>query len=247
MRRLSILCVAVASLTGCGAGDDALYVAVASNFTEPARAIAGRFSEGRGDEVLLSFGSTAQLFTQISQAAPFEVFLSADRETPRRLIDEGLGVEESVFTYAVGEIVLYSRVLDLADGDAVLRGGAFEKLAIASPTRAPYGRAAHEALEALGLATALQGKLVEGNNVAQAFQFVESRAAELGFVARSQVAGGSGGSVWRVPESLYSPIRQDAVLLTRARDDSLAREFLAFLTSSEAVEVLAAYGYRTGP
>lgn len=243
-RVIAIGWLALLAACASGGGENTLYVAVASNFAGPAREIARRFTSETGEPVALSFGSTGQLFAQITQDAPFGVFLSADQETPRELVARGLGADESVFTYAIGQLVLYSRVLDLTDGEAVLRGREFGKIALASPMQAPYGRAALEALEGLNLVEALRPRFVEGNNIAQTFQFVETGAAELGFVARSQVsaAGGSVGSVWLVPGNLYAPIRQDAVLLTRAEDDPTARKFMAFV-ALEADDVLTRYGY----
>jgi molybdate transport system substrate-binding protein len=235
-------CLVLTAACYRGGGEDTLYVAVASNFAEPAREIAGRFTMETGAPVALSFGSTGQLFAQITQDAPFEVFLSADAETPRELVARGLGVGPSVFTYAVGQLVLYSRVLDVTNGEAVLRGGEFGKIALASPGSAPYGRAAMETLENLGLTGSLRPRLVEGTNVAQTFQFIETGAAELGFVARSQVTEKRAGSVWPVPMDLYSPILQDAVLLEPAKDDETALKFMAFL-ALEVDEVLIRYGY----
>jgi molybdate transport system substrate-binding protein len=243
-RIVGALCLCV--LTGCAAGEggNTVYVAAASNFSAPASEIADRFTRETGSLVSLSVGATGQLFAQITQEAPFEVFLSADQETPRELVARGLGEDESIFTYAVGQLVVYSRVLDLEDGEIVLRSGGISSIALASPDRAPYGRAAMEVLASLGLVGASGPRLVEGNNVAQTFQFVESGAAELGFVARSQVTG-AGGSVWEVPIDLYSPIRQDAILLTRARSNETARAFMAFL-ALEVDDVLARYGYVKG-
>jgi molybdate transport system substrate-binding protein len=233
-------------LASCGGGDgETLNVAVAANFSEPAREIAGRFQAATQTSVRLSFGSTGQLFAQIRQDAPFEVFLAADSETPVRLVSEGLGVEESLFTYAVGALALYSTTLDLTAGESVLRQGSFERIAMANPLTAPYGRAAREAIRALEIDESLEPRIVEGNNVTQTFQFVETGNAELGFVALSQVRERGAPSVWPVPQTLYAPIVQDAVLLIRGAESPAALDFIDFLKTPEAAEVIRAYGYGT--
>jgi molybdate transport system substrate-binding protein len=245
---LLIVFAVAALLVSCGGRDQqSVSVAVAANFTEPAREIAQLFQEATGYSAVMSFGSTGQLFTQITQDAPFEVFLSADQETARRAASEGFGLEDSIFTYAVGKIVLFGPGLDLSAGDAVLRANRFEKLSIANPATAPYGAAAIEAMKALGVDEQLRGKIVQGNNIAQAFQFVATGNAELGFVALSQVAGRDAQSIWIVPDALYSPIRQDAILLKKGAANDAARTFMMFLTSPEALKVLEKYGYAPSP
>ncbi|MGB3339042.1 MAG: molybdate ABC transporter substrate-binding protein [Devosia sp.] len=220
---------------------ETVNVAVAANFTKVAEELAPLFKAETGHDVTYSFGATGQLYTQISQAAPFEVFLSADDVRPSQAVSEGLGVEGTVFTYAVGALALYSTSLDLTDGDAVLEAGDFDNLAIADPETAPYGRAAVEALTALGLAETVTPKLVTGENITQTLQFVETGNAELGFVAASQVVGKSG--VWIVPAELHEPIRQDAVLLKTGEANPAASAFVDFLKSDAAVAVIEAAGY----
>jgi molybdate transport system substrate-binding protein len=243
------LCLgAVAMLASCGARQDlSVSVAVAANFTAPAREIAELFRRTTGYAAVMSFGSTGLIFTQITQEAPFEVFLAADQETPRRVVAEGFGLEDSLMTYAIGKIVLFSSSLDLSRGEAVLGEGRFDRLAVANPSTAPYGAAAAEAMKALGLDEHLRGKLVQGNNIAQTFQFVETGNAELGFVALSQVAGRDPKSMWIVPETLYSPIRQDAVLLRKGVANEAARAFLEFLKSPDALAVIDKFGYADSP
>jgi len=219
---------------------ETLNAAVAANFTAVAEELAAMFGKETGDEVVLSFGSTGQLYAQISQGAPFDVFLAADDERPGIAIRQGLAVEGTDFTYAVGRLVLYSPSLDVTAGEAAL-GGDFDKLAIADPQAAPYGAAAVETLEALDLYDALRPKLVTGENISQTLQFVESGNAELGFVAMSQVIGKT--YQWQVPAELYSPIRQDAVLLAHGTQNAAARAFLDFLRSPQAVAVIEAAGY----
>lgn len=221
-------------------------VAVAANFTKPAEEIAAAFEERTGHEAVLSFGATGMLYAQIIQGAPFEVFLAADSETPARAIVDGFGAEGTSFTYAVGRLVLHSPSLDLAEGEAVLRGGGFSHLAIANPATAPYGAASVASIDRLGLTADLAPKLVVGQNISQALQFVESGNAELGFVALSQVTERPPSQVWRVPAELYDPILQDAVLLTTGASNPAAAAFIAFLKGPEAAAIIARYGYDTG-
>lgn len=218
-------------------------VAVAANFTRPAEALGAAFSAATGDRVVFSFGATGQLYAQISQGAPFEVFLSADDKRPAQAVIEGLGVAGSVFTYAVGKLVLYGPGRDLADGEAVLEAGRFEHLAIADPRTAPYGAAAIEALNALGLAEALAGRLVVGESITQTLQFVDSGNAELGLVALSQVSDKPAAELWPVPTELHAPIRQDAVLLRTGEDNPAALAFLEFLRTETAKTIITRYGY----
>lgn len=221
-------------------------VAVAANFAEPAREIARIFRARTGHTAVLSVGSSGQFYAQIANGAPFGVFLSADAARPKDAESNGFAVKGSRFTYAVGRLVLYSRDAHLVDAaGGVLSGDRFGKLAIADPKTAPYGVAAMETMRRLGLETTLRPKLVQGASITQAFQFVESGAAELGFVAQSQVAAIRGGSRWLVPARLHAPIVQQAVLLKSARTDMAARAFHAFLKSSEARAVIRRYGYET--
>lgn len=219
--------------------------AVAANFTRPAEELGAAFTARTGDSVVFSFGATGQLYAQISQGAPFQVFLSADDTRPSQAVADGLGVDGSVFTYAVGKVVLYSPTLDLTDGVAVLEAGAFQHIAIADPAAAPYGAAAVAVIDALGLTGAIAPKQVTGENISQALQFVDSGNAELGFVARSQVAGKPASQVWVVPAELHSPILQDAVLLKPGESEPAARAFLDFLASGEGRAIIRKYGYET--
>jgi molybdate transport system substrate-binding protein len=240
MRRLGAA-LALAGLTSAPTHAEIVHVAVAANFTAVAEQLAPLFTAETGHDVSYSFGATGLLYTQISQGAPFEVLLAADAERPRRAVAGGLGVEGTVFTYAIGALALYSTSLDLSDGKAVLEAGDFDKVAIADPATAPYGRAAQETIEALGLTDAITPKLVTGESISQTLQFVESGNAEIGFVAASQVVGKSG--VWLVPADLHEPIRQDAVLLKAGEANPAATAFLDFLRSDAAVAVIEASGY----
>jgi molybdate transport system substrate-binding protein len=220
-------------------------VAVAANFTDAANEIAAAFKEKTGHEAILSFGSTGQFYTQITQDAPFEVFLAADDERPRKAVEEGFAVAGSQFTYAIGTLVLWSQDADLVQGELTLKNGEFTKIAIANPEAAPYGAAAVQTMKALGVYDRLEPKIVQGNNISQTFQFVETGNAELGFIALAQVAQNDDGSRWVVPDGLHEPIRQDAVLLEKGADSEAARAFVEFLNGPEAAAIIAKFGYGT--
>lgn len=215
-------------------------VAVAANFTEPATEIASLFAEKTGHTAVLAFGATGQFYTQITQGAPFEVFLAADNIRPKKAVEEGFGVPGSVFTYAEGQLVLWS---PKGEASAAALKGEFQHLAIANPETAPYGLAAVQTLKALGLYDQLQPKIVQGSNISQALQFVETGNAEMGFVALSQVVNRGGGQ-WVVPVAgHHDPILQDAVLLKTGAENEAAKAFLAFLRGPEAAKVIRDFGY----
>jgi molybdate transport system substrate-binding protein len=221
-------------------------VAVAANFTEPAKEIAAAFKAKTGNTATLSFGSSGQFYTQISHGAPFEVFLSADAERPQKAEAEGFAAPKARFTYAVGRLVLYSKTAGLVDNAAaVLKGGKFEKIAIADPAAAPYGLAAVQTMTKLGLYDRLKPKIVQGSSITQAYQFVDTGAAELGFVALSQVINQPGGSRWVVPARYHAPIDQQAVLLKTGQDNPAAKAFMTFLKSPAAIAIIKRYGYET--
>lgn len=221
-------------------------VAVAANFTEPARAIAARFEAATGHRAVLSFGSSGGFVAQIAHGAPFDVFLSADAARVIGAEAAGLSVPGTRFTYATGRLVLWSRTRGLVDArGAVLSQGRFEKLAIADPKIAPYGEAALETLRRLGLDRQLSPRLVRGASITQAYQFTDAGAAELGFVALSQVVSHDRGSRWIVPSSHHSPIAQQAVLLKSGADNPAARAFIAYLKGPDAQAIIRRYGYGT--
>lgn len=240
--KIAAIFVLAASL-GSPARAGQTNVAVAANFTAPVKEIAALFKSRTGHDVVFSFGPSGQFYEQIKQDAPFQVFLSADAKRPAMLLEEGFGAPGTMFTYAVGKLVLWSKSLDASKGAEILKGGAFAKLAIANPTGAPYGAAAIETMQALGVYDALQAKIVQGNSIAQAFQFIDTGNAELGFVALSQLAKVTDGSRWLVPQNLYKPIRQDAILLKKAEKDEASIAFLAFLKSPEARAIIEKFGY----
>lgn len=239
MSRL-LLSFVLAAATASPAFAETVNVAVAANFTAVAEDLAARFEAETEHEVELSFGATGQLYTQITQAAPFGIFLAADVERPQKAVAEGFAVDGSFFVYAQGRLALYGPGRDLSDGKAALEGD-YNKLAIADPAAAPYGKAAVETLKALGLLEALTPKLVQGENISQTLQFIESGNAELGFVAASQVLGKA--DQWLVPEELHAPIAQGAVLLKQGEANPAALAFFDFLKSDEAVSVIEAAGY----
>ncbi|MBU0498923.1 MAG: molybdate ABC transporter substrate-binding protein [Gammaproteobacteria bacterium] len=236
---------ALVLLLGMGnAAAEEIRVAVASNFAEAIKAIAGRFESKTHHRVTLVFGASGKHYAQIRNGAPFEAFFSADAETPALLEREGRTQPGSRFTYAIGRLVLWSPQAGLVDADGrVLKEGGFRYLAIANPKLAPYGKAAEQLLVKLGHWEGLQGRLVRGENIGQTFQFVKSGNAELGFVAYAQIRTPHNpveGSFWEVPQSLYDPIEQQAVLL---RNSEAARAFLAFMKGGEALEIMRGFGY----
>ncbi|MFD1253342.1 Molybdate-binding periplasmic protein precursor [Devosia equisanguinis] len=239
MSRL-LLSLAVLAATTVPSWAETVHVAVAANFTAVAEELSARFEAETGHDVELSFGATGQLYTQITQAAPFGVFLAADTARPQKAIDEGFGVEGSFFVYAEGRLVLYGPGRDMSDGEAALKAD-FNKIAIADPGAAPYGKAAVETLTALGLYETLQPKIVQGENISQTLQFVETGNAELGFVAASQVLGKP--DQWLVPAEMHTPIAQGAVLLKSEAENPAALAFIAYLRSDAAVAVIEAAGY----
>ncbi|TQF34132.1 molybdate ABC transporter substrate-binding protein [Bradyrhizobium sp. UNPA324] len=218
-------------------------VAVAANFTDAAKEIAALFKQKTGHEAVLSFGASGQFYTQITQGAPFQVFLSADDSRPRKLVEDGLAVADSRFTYAIGKLVLWSKSSGAVTGEETLKAASFAKLSICNPAAAPYGLAAVETMKSLKLYDALKPKLVEGATITQAYQFVETGNAEVGFVALSQLTGSDVGSRWVVPQALYSPIRQDAVLLKTGAGNEAAGAFIGFLRGPEARAIIEKYGY----
>lgn len=222
-------------------------VAVASNFTAPMQKIAAAFEQETGNKAVLAFGSTGKFYAQIRNGAPFQIMLSADDETPARLEREGLGVSGTRFTYAIGRLVLWSRQPGMVDDRGeVLRSARFERIALADPRLSPYGAAAVEVLEGLGLMSALAPKFVQGENIAQTYQFVATGNAALGFVASSQVFSDgklAQGSAWTVPASLHTPIRQDAVVLSAGKDKAAVSALMAYLRNDKSRAIIRSFGY----
>jgi molybdate transport system substrate-binding protein len=266
---------AAALLCSCAQAAE-VQVAVAANFAVPLAKVSAAFSAATGHTLKIAAGATGKFYSQIVAGAPFEVLIAADAETPKKLVSEGHAVAGSDFTYAIGKLVLWSAKPDFVDSQgAVLGSGRFAHLAIANPKAAPYGAAALQVIQARGLTEALAPKLVTGQSIAQAFQFVGTGNAELGFVALSQVIaagpaqgdqralggpeskapggpaflpGKAGpGSYWLVPQALYGEIRQDAVLLQRGAGNPAAKALLAYLKSPAAQQVIRSFGYGIDP
>lgn len=246
-----VLVVAIFASIGAGnskalAGE--AVVAVASNFAEVLGKLKAGFEANSNHKISVSIGSTGNIYAQIINGAPFDIFLSADQARPKLLEDQGKIVKSSRFTYAIGKLTLWSANAELIGNDGVetLKPGDFSTLAIANPALAPYGRAAREALESLGLWEKLREKVVQGQNIGQTFSFVATTNAQLGFVALSYVMSERNkitGSRWDVPVDLYEPIRQDGVLITRAGENPAAIEFMEYLKSEKARALISSFGY----
>ena len=223
-----------------------VVAAVAANFAAAMARIEPAFEQASGHQLTVVLGSSGKLVTQIQQGAPFDVLLSADVERPDVLAKSGLGVPASRFTYAIGRLALWSPDPQAigADGVAYLRAGSFRHLAIANPAVAPYGAAAQQVLEKLGLWAAMQDKVVRGEDIGQVYSMVASGAAEAGFVALSAViAGPKPGSHWTAPQEMYPPLKQDAILITRARANPAAQAFLDYLKTPASRDVIQSLGY----
>ncbi len=243
-RSLILLALLVCAL---GARAEEVFVAVAANFIQPMEKIAAAFELDSGHKTKLAFGSTGSFYAQIRSGAPYQVLLAADDKTPQRLEQEGQGVAGTRYTYAVGRLVLWSRQPGLVDAQGqVLTGGRFDKLALAHPELAPYGAAAVQTLGQLGLLEQLRPRFVRGENIGQAYQFVATGNAALGFVAMSQVYADGRlreGSAWVVPENMHTPLRQDAILLKRGEDSPAAAALLQYLRGAKARAIIQSYGY----
>lgn len=245
MKRLSTLILSLLAIATAQA--DEVQVAVAANFTGPMQVISVLFERDTGHKASLSYGATGKFYAQISNGAPFEVFLSADDNTPAKLVKEGNAVAGTAFTYAIGKVVLWSTDPKLVDAKGeVLKKGGFKHLALANPKTAPYGAAGIQVMNKLGVAESIKPLIVQGENISQTHQFIATGAAELGFVAYSQVIKNGtigSGSGWVVPANLYDPIRQDAVILAKGKDKPAAIALMNFLKGEKAQAVIKSFGY----
>ncbi|WP_095143519.1 molybdate ABC transporter substrate-binding protein [Pseudomonas sp. Irchel s3b6] len=225
-----------------------VQVAVAANFTAPIQAIAADFEKDTGHKLVAAYGATGQFYTQIKNGAPFEVFLSADDSTPQKLEQEGDIVDGSRFTYAIGTLALWSAKDGYVDAKGnVLTSNQYQHLSIANPKAAPYGLAATQVLARLGLTDKVKNKIVEGQSITQAFQFVSTGNAEVGFVALSQIYKDgkvTAGSAWIVPADMHDPIKQDAVILNKGKDNPAAKALVDYLKGPKAAAVIKSYGYQ---
>lgn len=247
MKRLASL-IAIVTVTGTAHADD-VQVAVAANFAGPMEKLAAEFERDTGHKAIVATGATGKFYAQIRNGAPFEVMLSADDDTPARLEREGHVVAGSRFTYATGRLVLWSAregVVDPGAGATVLKSGSYRHLSIANPKTAPYGAAAVSTLQKLGLYETVQPRIVQGENIAQAWQFASTGNAELGFVAQAQVwrdGKFTSGSGWIVPAAMHAPIRQDAALLAKGANKPAARALLQYLRTDKAKSLIRTFGY----
>lgn len=243
----SVLAILIGCSAFTSAQADEVQVAVAANFTAPIQAIASDFEKDTGHKLIAAYGATGQFYTQIKNGAPFEVFLAADDSTPEKLENEGDIVPGSRFTYAVGTLALWSAKDGYIDGtDKTLIGNQYKHLSIANPKAAPYGLAATQVLAKLDLTDKVKNKIVEGQNITQAYQFVSTGNAELGFVALSQIYKDgkvSSGSAWIVPEAMHDPIRQDAVILKKGENNPAAKALAEYLKGPKATAIIKSYGY----
>ena len=236
---------------------ETLHIGVASNFIQPIKTITKKFEQQNPQHtVLLSFASTGKLYAQSLHGAPFDLLLAADEQRPQLLLEKGIGLENSLTTYAIGKLVLWSRSPNLiGDGGNILSAPTIKHIAIANPKLAPYGKSSIEVLRSLNMEKSLKSKIVMGENIGQTYQFIHSGHADLGFIAFSQwkamnhldetaprQKNSEPGSYWIVPQELYSPIKQQGVLLT---ENKVARQFLSFLTSPDMKQLIHQYGYDT--
>ncbi len=255
-RRGTYLAILMLGLLLVGASAQAraeqLIAAVAANFSGTIKQLKPVFEQKTGHVLVTSFASSGTLYAQIQNGAPFDVFLSADKQYSRQVINDGLAVKSSLLIYAIGQLILWSSDADLIDdqgntlSDANRARKGIQRIALANPKTAPYGMAALQTLEALSLSESTQHLLVTGQNVAQVFQFLVSGNAEVGFIAESQflaLPSADRGSRWKVPANLYSPIEQTAVKLVRSKNPIAAQAFLDFLKSPEAIAIINASGY----
>lgn len=247
LRLLTSILLLISS-TLCWAGEAS--IAVAGNFFKPIKVLAAQFEEKTGHRVQLSAGSTGKLYAQISNGAPFDVFFAADQRRPSKLVSDQLAVAHSQFTYAQGQLVLWSKDPSTVDKQgALLSSPTLKRLAIANPKAAPYGEQAINALQKMGLYQQLAPKLVQGQNIGQTYQYVSSGSVQQGIVALSQVMLDghiNSGSYWLIPTELYQAIQQDAVLLEKGKDNPVANAFLEYIKSPQALNTIRSFGYKVG-
>jgi molybdate transport system substrate-binding protein len=246
VKRIYLFLILVLTVISCvrRPAEIPIHIAVASNFAGAMKEITQVFEQQTGHEVILVFGSTGKHYAQIKNGAPFEAFFAADADRPQRLEDEGIALAGSRFTYALSKVVLWSPLPDMVDtAGVVLDSGEFLHIAVANSKLAPYGRAAEEIMKARGVWEKLKARMVRGENISQAFNFIRSGNAELGFVALSQVRTPDGeiaGSCWMPPDSLHGPIEQQALLL---KENVAARRLMAYIKGDEARMIIKRHGY----
>jgi molybdate transport system substrate-binding protein len=249
---LRLMLAAASTLFFVAAQAGEVTVAVAANFTAPMQKIAQAFEQDTGHKAQLAFGATGKFYAQIKNGAPFAVLLAADDETPARLEKEGLAIAGTRFTYATGRLALWSKQANVVDDKGeVLRSNSLSKIgihkiAIADPKLAPYGAAALEVIQHLGVQANVVPKLVQGESIGQTYQFISTENAQLGFVALSQISFDgriTQGSAWVVPQSMHTAIKQDAVLLNAGKDNAAAIALLKYLQADKVKTIIRQYGY----
>lgn len=237
-------CLLLLSSISATLAAETILIAVASNFTAPMKEIASQFEQTSSHTLKVSYGSSGKFYAQIQNGAPFHLFFSADQVKPKALEKEGLAIEGSRTTYAIGSLVLWSaKAHAFSDGRKFLESGKYNKLAIANPKLAPYGFAAIEVLKNLHIAEKYKTKWVLGENISQTYHFISTGNADIGFIALSQIAI-SGGTSWVVPNELYQPIKQDVVLLRSAENNAGAKAFMDFINSPTIINSIESYGYK---
>ncbi len=225
---------------------DTLNIAVASNFSHTLKLLSSDFKKQTGHQLLISSASTGKLYVQIQHGAPFDVFLAADEKRPDLLVAEDKAEQSSAYVYARGRLVFVSNILPAESCQNVLLSPALKRLSIANPKTAPYGVAARQVMEQLELWLELKPRLVMGENIAQALQYVSTKNAQAGFVAKSMLSTGKKidfACTWDIPADMYSPIKQKMVVLNRAKGKAVAQEFLKYMQSAQAKEIIKAAGY----
>ena len=249
IRYLNYLCIGIVFSMAVNAQAAEIKVAVASNFANVLKEIAVEFQKDTGHQLAITPGATGKFYAQTSNGAPFDVFLSADDETPSKLAKEGKAIAATQFTYAIGRLALWSQLPDMVDKNAdILKTDKFKFLAVANAKVAPYGQAAVMTMQKLGVLTKLEPRIVQGESISQTYQFVSTGNAQLGFVALSQIVENGkikSGSAWIVPEEMHDPLKQDAVVLQSCKHISVCQSLLDYLKTEKAKKIMASYGYRS--
>jgi len=242
---LKVCLLILMPLASVAAHAETAKIAIASNFTGTSLELQSVFEGQTEHRLLLSFGSTGKLTTQILYGAPYDAFLAADITHPKKIVDEGLADKDKMFTYAIGELVLFNHAGTLAttQSEIISQLHASDRIAIANPVSAPYGKAAKQTLQSLEVWKTLGSKIVQGGNIAQTYQFVITGNVDMGFVAKSQIIHNQSGASWRPPNGSYTPLKQAAVLLKSNEGNKAAIDFLEFLKSNVAREIIIRNGY----
>ncbi len=225
---------------------DTIQVAVASNFIATMKELIAKFEINSEHKIKLSTGSSGKIFAQIAQGAPYDVFFSADQSKPEKLATLGFGINESRFTYAKGKLVLWSNKDDYEVSKSVLLAGNYKKIALANPRLAPYGMAAKDVINHFNITNKTKNKLIQGENISQVYQFIETKNVDLGFVALSQMKSSQNSgkqNYWLIPQHIYTPIKQDLIVLRRTKKMSIVNEFVTFIKSQEGKDIIKHYGY----